>query len=71
VPWLTGFSPASGTGNATISFTVASYSGSTARVGHITVQGAGGNVQLTVTQSPPSPCSYALNPPTRTVPAAG
>jgi hypothetical protein len=48
--WLTIASATSGTGDATISYSVAANSG-TARTGQITVTASGSTVQLTVTQS--------------------
>jgi hypothetical protein len=59
--WLTITSGASGSGNGTVTYGVTADSGA-ARSAHLTVQGAGGTVQLTVNQDsqsevPPLSCS--------------
>lgn len=61
-PWLTITTASSGTGNATISYNVAALVGTTARIGHIMVTGAGGSAQLTVTQGPPANVIVAVSP---------
>jgi hypothetical protein len=55
-PWLT--TSSSGAGNGVVNFSVTANT-YLPRVGHITVSGAGGSAQLTVTQSG---CSYTLSP---------
>ena len=67
-PWLTITSQSSGSGDATITYAVAANTSGAARIGHLTVSGAGGTVQLTVTQSASALCSYALSPTTQSVP---
>jgi hypothetical protein len=70
-PWLTLTSASSGSGDATITYAVAANTTSAARIGHLTVSGAGGTVQLTVTQNVPSLCTYALSPTTQSAPDGG
>lgn len=60
--WLTVTNAASGTGNATVSYTAAALATSSARVGHIAI----GSQRVTIVQSPSS-CSYALSATTRAV----
>jgi hypothetical protein len=68
-PWLTITAGASGSGNATIIYSVANNSTTSGRIGHITVSGSGGTAQLTVNQG--APCTYSLSPTTASVPSGG
>jgi len=65
VPWVTITSPAGGTGNGTVTFTVAQNTGA-ARTGTITVA----NRTFTVTQAA-APCSYSISPQTQNAGASG
>src|SRR5262249_7430698 len=69
VPWLSGFSPNSGSADATIGYNVAANPGPQ-RTGHITVAGPGGSAMLTVTQAA-LPCTYTLAPSAVTVQSNG
>jgi uncharacterized protein (TIGR03437 family) len=64
-PWLAITSSASGTGNGTVGYAVAANTGG-ARIGTLTI----GGVTHTVTQTA-APCTYALNPGSQSVGAAG
>ena len=66
--WITSISPSSGTAGATIGYAVSANTGA-ARVGHITVTGSGGSVQLTVSQD--GLCTYTLTPASQSVPVGG
>jgi hypothetical protein len=71
--WLTVTSPATGTGDATVTFAVARNESTTERTGRLTVSGIGGSQALTITQaaSPIPPCSYTVRPGSQIVPATG
>lgn len=55
--WLT-VTPQSGTGTTNFTATAAAYTGATVRTGVVTVGGA----TYTVTQQPPPPCTFTVNP---------
>jgi uncharacterized protein (TIGR03437 family) len=65
--WITITGGASGTGNGTVSYTVAANTGTTSRTGTITV----GGQTFTVTQAAAAACSYAITPTTNTMTAQG
>ena len=65
--WITIASGASGTGNASVSLTVAANTGSAARTGTVTVAGN----TFTVFQSAPASCTYALSAPGPPVASGG
>jgi hypothetical protein len=70
-PWLTITSATSGTGNVTMTYSVAANATATIRTGHITATGNGGSAQFTVTQDPP-PCNpYVVTPQVDFLPTAG
>ena len=71
--WLTVTSPGAGTGNTTLTFTVARNPFPTERTANVTVSGDGGSQALTITQSalPIPPCHYTVRPFSQVVPAAG
>jgi Viral BACON domain/Putative binding domain, N-terminal len=69
-PWLTIGSGASGSGNATIAYTVSANTGAAGRTGHITVSGSGGSTVLTVNQSF-NACTYVVPDPASVSPAGG
>jgi hypothetical protein len=70
-PWIQSISPASGTTGGTLTYVVAPNSGAV-RNGQITVQGPGGiSATITVIQAAAAQCTYALDPATQLVPAAG
>jgi hypothetical protein len=58
--WLT-VTPASGTGNGTLSYSAAANTGA-ARTGRITLTSTGGAVQLLVNQSAPDVCTFSVSP---------
>ncbi len=62
--WISGFSPATGQGNADVQFRVAPNDGGSGREGDIVVNGS----SVRVTQR--APCRYELSPPNQTVGAA-
>jgi hypothetical protein len=64
--WITGVSPASGTGNGAVNFLVAANPDGTPRTGTLTVAGQ----TVTVTQQPAA-CSYSLDHSSQTISAAG
>jgi hypothetical protein len=66
--WLTITSGASGTGSDTIVYSVASNGSGAERTAHITLSGAGGSVQLTVTQGVTTTSCTSLQTTARTVP---
>ncbi len=66
VPWLALAGPSTGTGNATIPFTVQANGGGT-RAGAIAVA----NESASVTQTGTSACTFAVTPSSRTVAATG
>jgi hypothetical protein len=66
VTWITGVTPASGTGNGTVNFLVAANPNGTPRTGTLTVAGQ----TLTITQQPMS-CSFSLAHAAQTISAAG
>jgi uncharacterized protein (TIGR03437 family) len=66
VPWIQITSPASGTANATLAFTVQPNNGTVARRGNITVNG-----QTVVITQPSQSCTLSLVPTTLTLPAHG
>ncbi len=56
--WITITSASSGTGSGTVAFTVAVNTGTSQRTGTMTIAGQ----TFTVTQSPPSSCTYSISP---------
>ena len=66
-PWIAVSSGASGTGPATVAFTVAANGDTAPRSGSLTIAG----LAFSVSQQGQTPCSYALAPATRTFEAAG
>ena len=70
-PWITLTSAASGSGNATVNFSVGANSGG-ARNGTLTIAGQTFSVSQTAASAPaPTPCTYAINPTTQSMgPAA-
>jgi hypothetical protein len=64
--WITIQSPTSGTGNASVAFSVATNSGA-ARQGTITI----GNTVVTINQSAATSCSFGVNPTTINAPVGG
>jgi hypothetical protein len=69
-PWLAIQGAAGGTGSGHLTYTVASYSGGTDRVGTLTVAG----FAATITQTPPpppDPCTFSIAPSAATFAAAG
>ena len=65
--WITVTTGASGIGNGTVSMTIAANSATAQRTGTVTIAGQ----TFTVTQSGAPACTYAINPASRTVIAAG
>jgi Putative binding domain, N-terminal/Viral BACON domain len=65
-PWITGVSPSSGTGNGTVSFSVAANPTGSPRTGTLTVAGQ----IITVTQDAAG-CSYSLDRTSQSFPAGG
>src|SRR5262245_38212120 len=65
VTWISGFTPPSGQGNATVTFRVTSNDGSSARDGMIVVNGE----QARVSQR--APCRYDVGPANQTVNSSG
>ncbi len=63
--WIAVTAGASGTGNGTVAFTVAPNTGTTTRVGTVTIAGS----TYTVTQT--APCSYTISPTSRSHTATG
>ena len=66
VPWITLTTPASGSGNGNVGFTVAANTSPAGRVGSVTV----GSATLTVNQAG-APCTVSINPTSRSVTATG
>jgi hypothetical protein len=64
--WLT-LTGQNGTGNGTVSFSVAPLTGTTPRTGKITIQGQ----TFTVTQQPPTSCTYTISPTSLSLTASG
>jgi hypothetical protein len=58
VSWINITSGSSGTGSGTVAFTVAANTGTSQRTGTMTIAGQ----TFTVTQSPPSSCTYSISP---------
>jgi hypothetical protein len=65
--WITIASAASGTGSGSVSLTVAANTGGASRTGTVTIAGN----TVTVSQSAPASCTYALSAPGTTVAAGG
>ncbi len=65
--FLSIISGATGTGNGTVSYTATANTGTTSRTGTLTVAGQ----TVTITQPGTPACSYAINPPSASVTAAG
>ena len=65
--WLTVTSAPNGTGNGSVTFSVAANPNLQQRVGTIAVDGQ----TFTVTQAAQQPCTFSFNPATLTVPASG
>jgi hypothetical protein len=65
--WITVSSGASGTGTAPVGYSVAANAATASRTGTLTIAGR----TLTVTQTGVTPCTYAINPGSRTSVAAG
>ena len=65
-PWITGVTPASGTGNGNVNFTIAANPIGAPRTGTLTVAGQ----TFTVSQQGVA-CSYSINPTSQSVAAAG
>jgi len=65
--WLTITSAPNGTGNGSVTFSVAANPNAQQRVGTIAVNGQ----TFTVTQAALQPCTFSFNPATLTVPASG
>ena len=64
--WITDVTPASGTGNGTVNFTIGANPAGIPRTGTLTVAGT----SFTVTQQA-LPCSHSINPTSQSVAAAG
>ena len=68
--WVSLTSPRSGSGEARVQFAVSANTGTAARTGSLTVAGQRVTIrQLAPTQA--QPCTYTVNPPTRSVPVSG
>ena len=69
-PWISLTSPASGSGEARIQFTTAANTGTAARTGSLTVAAQRVTIrQLVASQA--QPCTYTLDPPSRSLPVGG